>query len=84
MSEYQRLTDKSRISFPYVIESSWTEETIHWFKVRETHEALTLYTLLRLTDSGNTYESFAAWEGYLEKPENAWRHEVRKREPWPQ
>jgi len=48
----------------YVIEADWTENGIHWFKVKYFFGANPGYELDRLTNDGNTYESYFVSGGY--------------------
>ncbi len=36
VAEYQRLSNRTALKAHYVIQDSWTEPGVHWFKVKET------------------------------------------------
>lgn len=65
LSVYQRVADKSRTKASYVIDDTWTESGIHWFKLREMWGGNeTFYYLVKLTDEGNTFEAISAMSDY--------------------
>ena len=82
-SEYQRLADKTAMKLSYVIEDSWTESGIHWYKVKSSWPGHAAWcSIIKLTEGGNTFEAVSAIGDYPEKfatgPTSY--HETRQRE----
>ena len=70
LSYYQHLKDKTPndAHYPiatgtYSIESSWIEGDVYWFKIRCTFGDEIVYELVKLTESGNTFESVLSMGG---------------------
>ncbi len=68
VSQFQRLADKTALKISYVIEDSWTESGIHWYKVRSSWPGSADWcSIIKLTEGGNTFESVTAMGQYPEK-----------------
>jgi hypothetical protein len=74
VSVYKLLSDTRVLAVgTYIIDDSWTEPGIHWFKIRGFLGATTYYEIDKLTNMGTTYESVFSTTAYPAKfdPNNA-------------
>jgi hypothetical protein len=65
LTTYKLLSDTSPSSKTvFMIEESWTEKGVRWFKVKIPTATRTMYEMDKLTEGGNTFESVFCMDKY--------------------
>ncbi len=83
MSLYQRLSDRTRLRWPYTVEKDWTEPGFRWFKIKYSDGHLNFCEIIRLSQDGNTLDAVGAFGDFpaeFDMNSKSYYHYTRHRE----